>query len=53
MKTVMLRIRVEPDFKELLQKAVSEGIAESMSELVRKAILDFLSIKEATENEQM
>jgi hypothetical protein len=48
MKTVMLRIRVEPDFKELLQKAVSEGISESMSELVRMSISKFLLTKEAT-----
>ena len=42
----MLRLRVEPQFKELLQNAVKEGKAESMSELVRKAILNYLSVKE-------
>jgi Arc/MetJ-type ribon-helix-helix transcriptional regulator len=46
MKTLMLRLRVEPEFKELLQKAVREGKAESMSQLVRKAVFNFLSAKE-------
>ena len=52
MKTLMLRLRVEPEFKELLQKAVREGKAETMSELVRMAIFKFLSIKEATNDEE-
>ncbi|MEM3580430.1 MAG: hypothetical protein QXH40_00030 [Candidatus Bathyarchaeia archaeon] len=43
-KSIMLRIRVEPEFKQLLQKAVNEGKAESMSELIRKAVLKFLEI---------
>jgi Arc/MetJ-type ribon-helix-helix transcriptional regulator len=34
----MLRIRVEPEFKELLENAVKEGKAETMSELIRKAV---------------
>lgn len=34
----MLRIRVEPEFKEKLQKAIAEGKAENMSELIRKAV---------------
>jgi Arc/MetJ-type ribon-helix-helix transcriptional regulator len=42
MKTFMLRIRVEPEFKQQLQKAVAEGKAETMSELIRKAVLIFL-----------
>jgi Arc/MetJ-type ribon-helix-helix transcriptional regulator len=46
MKTVMLRLRVEPEFKELIQDAVKKGKAESMSELVRKATLRFLSTEE-------
>jgi Arc/MetJ-type ribon-helix-helix transcriptional regulator len=45
MKTLMLRLRVEPEFKELLQRAVREGKAESMSHLVRKAVFNFLSVK--------
>jgi Arc/MetJ-type ribon-helix-helix transcriptional regulator len=38
----MLRIRVEPEFKELLENAVKEGQAESMSELIRKAVQKLL-----------
>ena len=38
MKSVMLRIRVEPEFKQMLQDAVKEGKAESMSDLIRKAV---------------
>ena len=38
MKSVMLRIRVEPEFKEMLENAVKEGKAESMSDLIRKAV---------------
>jgi len=53
MKTLMLRLRVEPEFKELLQKAVREGKAETMSELIRKAIFNFLSSKETIKNEHM
>jgi Arc/MetJ-type ribon-helix-helix transcriptional regulator len=41
-KSIMLRIRVEPEFKSLLQKAIAEGKAESMSELIRKAVFEFL-----------
>jgi len=43
MKSVMLRIRVEPEFKEMLQEAVKEGKADSMSELIRKAVRKFLT----------
>lgn len=38
----MLRVRVEPEFKKLLQKAVREHKAESMSQLIREATLKFL-----------
>lgn len=38
----MLRIRVEPEFKEILQKAVKEGKAKSMSDLIRKAVRKLL-----------
>jgi len=38
----MLRIRVEPEFKQLLQKAIAEGKAESMSQLIRQAVYQFL-----------
>jgi len=39
----MLRLRVEPEFKQLLQKAIAEGKADSMSELIRQAVTKFLS----------
>jgi len=37
-KSIMLRIRVEPEFKQKLQEAVRKGVAENMSELIRKAV---------------
>ena len=43
MKSIMLRLRIEPEFKQLLENAVKEGKASSMSELIRKAVEDFLS----------
>jgi len=42
MKTVMLRLRIEPEFKEQLEEAVRNGKAASMSELIRKAVNEFL-----------
>jgi len=42
MKSAMLRIRVEPEFKEMLQNTVKEGKAESISDLVRKAVKKLL-----------
>ena len=42
MKSAMLRIRVEPEFKEMLQNAVKEGKAESISDLIRKAVKKLL-----------
>lgn len=42
MKTIMLRIRVEPEFKHLLEDAVKQGKAESMSALIRAALMQFL-----------
>ncbi|MEM3443124.1 MAG: ribbon-helix-helix protein, CopG family [Candidatus Bathyarchaeia archaeon] len=41
-KSIMLRIRVEPELKEKLEEAVKKGLAESMSELIRKAVLKLL-----------
>ena len=41
-KTIMLRIRVEPEFKQLLQNAITEGKAKTMSQLIRKAVYQFL-----------
>jgi len=51
MKTIMFRIRVEPEFKEQMQEAVKQGKATSMSELTRKAVKEFLSKKEISQNE--
>jgi len=47
-KTVMLRLRVEPEFKQQLQNAIAEGKAESMSELIRKAVNKFLETQNQT-----
>jgi predicted transcriptional regulator len=41
-KTVMLRIRVEPEFKKQLQNAIAEGKAETMSQLIRQAVKHYL-----------
>lgn len=41
-KSIMLRLRVEPEFKQTLQSAVAKGYAESMSDLLRKAVLHYL-----------
>ena len=42
MKTIMFRIRVEPEFKQKLEDAVRNGKATTMSELVRFAVEEFL-----------
>lgn len=42
MKTITLRLRVEPEFKEQLTKAVEEGKAKSVSGLIRLAVSEFL-----------
>jgi Arc/MetJ-type ribon-helix-helix transcriptional regulator len=42
-KTIMLRIRVEPEFKQLLQNAIAEGKAKTMSELIRDAVKHYLT----------
>jgi Arc/MetJ-type ribon-helix-helix transcriptional regulator len=52
MKSIMLRLRIEPEFKEMLQKAVKEGKAESMSQLVREAV-SYLLVMEKMKNEKM
>lgn len=46
MKNIMLRMRVEPEFKQQLEEAVKEGKAESMSDLIRRAVKDFLSTEQ-------
>jgi Arc/MetJ-type ribon-helix-helix transcriptional regulator len=38
MKKVMLRLRVEPEFKKKLEDAIANGRARSMSELIRCAV---------------
>ncbi|MGA2522937.1 MAG: hypothetical protein ABSF65_02145 [Candidatus Bathyarchaeia archaeon] len=43
MKTVTVRMRVEPEFKTSLENAVKEGKAKSISELMRKATNQFLA----------
>jgi Arc/MetJ-type ribon-helix-helix transcriptional regulator len=47
----MLRIRIDQPFKELLEKAVKEGKAENMSQLIRDAVKNFLE-KEIEDNHQ-
>lgn len=42
MKSITIRLRVEPEFKQLLQKAIAEGKAKTMSELIRQAVAKFL-----------
>lgn len=42
MKTVMFRVRIEPEFKQRLEAAIKEGKATTMSELIRKATEKFL-----------
>jgi len=43
MKTVMLRLRVEPSFKQMLEKAIEDGKAASMSDLIRDAVNEVLN----------
>jgi Arc/MetJ-type ribon-helix-helix transcriptional regulator len=38
MKTIIFRLRIEPSFKEKLQKAVAEGKAPNMSQLIRDSV---------------
>jgi len=45
MKSIMLRIRIEPEFKQQLEQAVQDGKASNMSELIRVAVKEFLSKK--------
>ena len=42
MKTELLRIRIEPEFKEQLQEAIMKGKAENLSALIRLALSEFL-----------
>jgi hypothetical protein len=53
MKTKILRLRVEPEFKELIKKIVRKEKAKTMSDLIREAILEIPSVKEAIKNEEM
>jgi len=38
----MLRLRIEPEFKQQLENAVKEGKAKTMSALIRQAVEKFL-----------
>jgi len=42
MKSVMFRMRIEPEFKEKLKDAVRAGKAPNISELIRRALQEFL-----------
>lgn len=42
MKTIMFRVRIEPELKQKLEAAVNEGKAKTMSEAVRCALTEFL-----------
>ena len=42
MKSLMFRIRIDPEFKEEMRDAVKNGKAENMSDLVRRALEQFL-----------
>lgn len=46
MKSIMFRVRIEPELKERLQAAVRDGIAKSMSDVIRLG-LDKLLDREA------
>ena len=43
MKSVMLRIRVEPEFKKMLENEVKSGKAKSISDLIRKALKFYIT----------
>jgi Arc/MetJ-type ribon-helix-helix transcriptional regulator len=45
MKTIMLRIRVEPELKDKLQNAVRNGLAQSMSDLIRDSVSSLLETR--------
>ena len=42
MKSVMFRLRIEPELKQKLEDAIRSGKAKTMSELIRKAVTVFL-----------
>jgi len=43
MNSPTITIRVEPELLKLIDKLVEEGIAKTRSEIVRKALLEYLS----------
>jgi len=42
-KTAIVRLRVEPEFKQQLQDAINQGYGKTMSEVIRKAVTQLLS----------
>ena len=49
MKTVTLRLRVEPELKKELLQAIKNGKDSSVSELIRTALNEFLKKKHGEE----
>jgi Arc/MetJ-type ribon-helix-helix transcriptional regulator len=43
LKTITLRVRIEPEFKQRLERAVNNGKAPNLSELIRAALTEFLT----------
>ena len=43
MNSPIVSIRVEPGILELMNKVVQKGIAKNRSDLIRKALLEYLS----------
>jgi len=48
-KTAIIRMRVEPEFKQQLQDAINQGHGKTMSAVIRKAVTQLL--KEGPGNE--
>jgi len=42
MKTELFRMRIEPELKAIMEAAVKEGKAKSMSQLVTRAVKEYL-----------
>lgn len=42
-KTEVIKLRVEPDFKQQLQDAINQGHGKTMSEVIRKAVAQLLT----------
>jgi len=46
MKSIVVRLRIEPEYKAKLQEAVNNGIAKTMSDLIRLAVDKFVEESE-------